>query len=363
MSHVIESSITTVPGPKSVAMSLKEVALLLLLFGVGVVGVLAYTDVYPPSGPIFEPSDEPPGEITTESFFDDEAADGSVTSAPETTAGPPPGFPPGVTRERVENPVVLTRAHQRTLLDAGSWTQYTTTTVFVNATASVTATETAMVAEGGDLARGSFVVTGENPTEFVLYGPDTEYWVNQTAAYVRFIESNRTSAIERDDRYPVPFDVESTEWRTLYRLLGQTNTSFEGTVERRGKTLYRVVATTARYDESPYGNVRDFTLSALVSSDGVIREYVATFVRPAWGQNTRVVVHVEYSSVGTTTVDRPDWVPTDSANVTPVPDTASGATVASFGRGSWADGSATVPPWQTTGRSELLVAESTEIGR
>lgn len=361
MAHVIESNLTTVAGPKSVSMSLKEVAVLLLLFGVGVMGVLAYTDVYPPTGGTDRLAGDGSGEFTTESLFDDSDTDGTVQTPPETTVAPPSGFPPGVTRERVENPATLTRSHQRTLLEAGSWTQRATTTVFVNATATLTATETALVAEGGELARGSFIVTGENPAGFDLYGPDTEYWVNETAAFVRFPESNRTAAIERDDRYPVPYDVESTDWRTLYRLLGQTNTSFEGTVERGGETLYRVIATTPQYDDSPYGNVHDFTLSALITTDGVVREHVATFVRPAWGENTRVVVHVEYSKVGTTTVDRPGWVPRDSANVTAVPNTASGATVASLG--PWDGGSATVAPWKTTSRSERLAADPTEIGR
>ncbi|MFT4891094.1 MAG: hypothetical protein ACI9YT_002016 [Halobacteriales archaeon] len=337
-------------------MSPKEGVLLLLLLGVGIVGVLAYTDVYPPDLGRDRVSGAGSDEITEETLFEDTALDETVPTPPERSVGSPEGFPPGLTRDRVVNPFVLGRAHREALLGAGSWTQHTRTVVFLNATASVSATETAMVIDGGDVAVGSFAATDQNRTEFDLFGPDTEFWVNETAAYVRFTESNRTSAIERDERYPVPFEVGSTEWRTIYRLFGQTNTSFEGVVERREEIFYRVVATKAWYNESPYGDIRDLTITALVSPDGFVREYVATFVRPAWGQETRVVVHVEYSTVGTTTVDRPDWLPTGSANVTEAPNTASGATVQSVGTLSSADGSAQSSPWPTTGRRGHLLA-------
>lgn len=346
-SHVTKSGDTTVAGTYTVLMSPKELLLLTLILGVGLVAVLSYTDAYPPAGWTDRPPDRGDSELTTESLFEETDTDGVVPTPPERASEPPEGFPPGLTRERIENPATLTRAHQQTLLEAGSWTQHTTTTVFVNATAVLSATETALVAESGDLARGSFVVRGENPPGFDLYGPDTAYWVNETAVYVRFLESNRTAAIERDDRYPVPYDVESTEWRTLYRLLGQTNTSFEGTVGRGEATLYRVVATTARYDDSPYGNVRDLTMSALITSDGVIKEYVVTYLRPAWGEGTRVVIRVEYSEVGTTTVERPDWVPTGPINLTEIPNTASGATVESVSSGPSAH-AAVVAPSETT---------------
>lgn len=329
-------------------MSSKELVLLIFLLGVGVLGMLAYADVYPPSDATDGLSSEAASNRTPQNLSEEVDAGGDLrgSEAPplEANAGAPQDFPPGLGGDRVENPTVLSRTHRDLLLGAGSWTQHTSTTVYVNGTQTVSSERTARVSERGNRAAGSVQVTGERPGVFDLYGPDLSYWANESLTYVRFRDSNRTSAIERDDRYPVPFDVESTEWWTLYRLFGQTDTSFEGSIERDGTTLYRVVGTKSVYYDSPFGDVRDVTLSALVTGDGLVEEYVVTFLRSAGDRETRVVVRVEYTEVGTTTVARPAWIPERPDNVSQAPDTATDAGVDSMKTGAigrWGTGETT----------------------
>lgn len=312
-------------------MSPKEMAVLLLLLAIGVVAVLGYTDVYPPSDwtDRSHGGDDDSIEPKRDDLPDDAAEDAGTTS-PETTTGPPAAFPPGLTRDHVENPAVFARTHRDVLLEAGSWTRHATTVVYANGTDSATSVRTAKVSGDGELAAGTVVVTGDRAEELGLYGPDLAYWANDSLTVVRYAESNRTSTIEPDDRYPVPFDVESTEWRTLYRLFAGTDTTFDGSVDRDGTTYYRVVATKGRYYDSPYGDVHDLTLSALVTGEGLVEEYVVTFRRWESGHETRVVVRVEYTDVGTTGVDRPEWVPKAPKNVSQTPDTATDAGVDSI---------------------------------
>lgn len=326
-------------------MSPKEVALLVMLLLVGTVAALSYTDAYPPTGGAENPADGAVADPTTESLFQNEgdvegAEEVDGVEEPEATqtesaTEPPAGFPAGLSRDRVENPTVLSRTHRDFLRGAGAWTRQTKTSVYVNGTEAATSVRTEKVSENGSLAAGRGVVTGDRADELGLYSPDLAYWANESLTVVRFLESNRTSTIERDDRYPVPFDVESTEWWTLYRVFAQTNTTFQGTVDRGGTTYYRVVATKPWYPDSPWGDVRDLTLSALVTSEGLVEEYVVTFLRREADRETRVIVHVEYTNVGTTTVSRPEWVPANPENVSQTPDTATDAGYESVSAGSF----------------------------
>jgi hypothetical protein len=299
-------------------MSPKEAILLLLLLFVGVMMSLTYWDVYPPT-----PSDAGPagdvdsGEITTEVLVDQNGDDETESTTSVADVDRTDWLAPGLSRNGLENPYLLGRGHRETLLEAGSWTQYSTTIVYANGTDFVSAEETAMVGANGTRAAGSVDMTGENTGRYDLYGPDLDYWANERTAYVRFPDSGRTSEINRDDRYPVPYDVESTQWRYHYRLFAQMNTTYAGSVQRDGATFYRVIATKAWYYDSPFGDVRDVTLSAMVTSEGLIAEYVLSYVkRTVAGLETRVVVHVRYTDVGTTTIERPDWVPGEETNAT-----------------------------------------------
>jgi len=352
-------------------MSPKEVALLVMLLLVGTVAVLSYTDAYPPSGGAENPADGVAADPTTESLFQNEGdvdggddVDDPEATPTESTTEPPAGFPAGLGRDRVENPTVLSRAHRKVLIEAGSWTRHTRTTVYVNGTESAMSVRTEKVSENRSLAAGRGVVRGDRAGELGLYTPDLEYWANGSLTVVRFLESNRTSVIERDDRYPVPFDLESTEWWTLYRVFAQTNTSFEGTVDRNGTTYYRVVATKPWYPDSPYRDVRDLTLSALITSEGLVEEYVVTFLRREAGHETRVIVHVEYTNVGTTTVSRPEWVPDNPENVSQTPDTATDAGYDSVSAGGF-DPRTPVPsgPRIAKGPDRGPVQPPTRVGR
>jgi hypothetical protein len=312
-------------------MSPKEVALLLAILLVSSVGALAYTDVYPPEGWTEDRSNGAASGLANEGPLQNEDIGDPTATPTETSSEPPATFPRGLSRDEVENPTVLSRTHRDILLEAGSWTRHLKTTVYANGTETATSVRTEKVSMNGSRAAGKTIVKGKTAGELGLYGPDLAYWSNESVTLVNFIESNHTSAIERDDRYPVPFDVESTQWWTLYQLFGQTNTTFEGSVDHGETTVYRIGATKSWYFDSPYGNVRDLSLSALVTSEGLVKEYVVTFLREEIDHETRVVVHVEYTNVGTTTVDRPAWVPKNLDNISQAPDTATDAGYDSIG--------------------------------
>jgi hypothetical protein len=68
------------------------------------------------------------------------------------------------------------------------------------------------------------------------------------------------------------------------------------------------------------------------------------------------VIRVEYSEVGTSTVEPPDWVPTGPINMTEIPNTASGATVESISSGPSAHAAVTAPSETTLPLDSRAVA-------
>lgn len=77
-------------------------------------------------------------------------------------------------------------------------------------------------------------------------------------------------------------------------------------VLRDGEIHYRI---RGRYDEHPRAqSLKDFSVHAVVSQEGLIRSLTASYTVEGSGGPTNVTRAFEYTEVGTTTVERPDWV-------------------------------------------------------
>lgn len=86
------------------------------------------------------------------------------------------------------------------------------------------------------------------------------------------------------------------------------NTTVERTVEREGRTLCEVVSTGPPRSDSTYADASNFTLTAYVSPDGVVREYEVAYVTTRNGRSVQITRHVQYANLGTTDVEPPAWV-------------------------------------------------------
>jgi len=102
----------------------------------------------------------------------------------------------------------------------------------------------------------------------------------------------------------------------------------EVTVEVRrvtvdGQRLYRLYVppgdppTTLNRSAGPTSTVWNYTATAYVTREGFVRTLAVGYDQRSATQNHRVSIRMDYSAVGATTVERPDWVGAADATATP----------------------------------------------
>lgn len=244
---------------------------------------------------------------------------GDVTPAPVPEDG---RFPPGVTAEGVDDPTALATAHVATIDDNSYTLSMERVARHPNGTLhSRLRLRVQLGADRGYLAdaatAGPFapVFLGEPPARGV-------YWSNTTTYVRKLTRGNTTTYNEFRTRESgagtssywvttVAFGGAPGEPETFYRdAFAATSTR---TVERRsvnGTPTYRIVGSGVRngtFDDD-VASVSELRLDANVTQQGLVRTLSLRYAGEVNGDPVTVRWTVRYRQVGTTAVERPDWV-------------------------------------------------------
>jgi hypothetical protein len=258
----------------------------------------------------------------------------TLTPAPVPTGTPGP--PPGVTDDRV-NLSALAAAHNATLRNV-SFTKRTTTTIrLANGTRLARYTLLYRVGSGGNYS-SVYNLSESREQREPTTGPfiDTihrERWANETfGVKMRTtvkVGPERSYSDTQSDYHTLSRDgIASLRRRpvstnTIRRAFGNTEPQVVGEVKQDGKRLYRVEATALRkpafpvddaYDDESW-TLKDPSQWALVDSSGIMRSRSLRYTPSISNGSYRIEYTVQYTDIGSTTVDRPSWF----SKVTPEP--------------------------------------------
>jgi hypothetical protein len=90
------------------------------------------------------------------------------------------------------------------------------------------------------------------------------------------------------------------------RYLSTPRTNVTGKIKRDGVTAYRVVGQGAP-NSSNFGEVRNYSVVALVDSRGLVRNLTVRYVSILPDREYRITIHITYGRIGETTVTPPAW--------------------------------------------------------
>jgi len=203
----------------------------------------------------------------------------SVTDEPVT-------LPPGVTTGGVADADTLLDAHRAALRDRSY-----TLAVRLSVDGTVTR-RTARV---------------ESPTRYaqrdvlVRQGVTISRFASDRTVYTRSVSQNLTR-YDRFDTVRPPGSQTVRESRVLLSIPAAT--VFESTVD--GRSAFVVRGSYPVHPAAP--GLRNVTVRAVVEPDGLVRSLTAEYVRADGDGRTNVTRSFSYSDVGSTTVERPDWV-------------------------------------------------------
>jgi hypothetical protein len=247
----------------------------------------------------------------------DETPTSTVTPADvptdEPTPTPVPQLAPGFTGEGVTEPFVLAEAHAA-VLENTSYTyhenttaRYTNGTVYTHGT-----THTQSVAND---SRFYIVQSGSNVE--VYKTKRLSIWSNGERTLVARTSNNTTSyTARRSANGESAFGGTSSE--RLAALFSSVKTRVVGQEQRNGTTVYRVAATNVTNPtvlERGWQNPRNVTLRALISSQGLVREYQVNYTATRNSSTVHVNRRIRYTNIGNTTVERPPWYDEASKNI------------------------------------------------
>lgn len=246
-------------------------------------------------------------------------APGSPTPEPTATPEWPDPLPPGVTAAAVTEPLDLARAHTAALTGR-SYTYRET--VVVRTTDGIRIGEIRTVRRVA--ADGAFVhrmrAEGVVPAVVSQFRA-IEAYSNGSRVVIRFRRDreNRTVAMSAAESPMAPNDVIGKGY--LYSVLSSTRPVVVGPLRRGGTTYVHVRGAngTTRFGFVEATNV---TFEALVAPSGFVRRYAVSYRANGTsytGWEGRVVRTVTFDDVGSTTVERPDWVAAELRNATEVP--------------------------------------------
>jgi hypothetical protein len=224
-----------------------------------------------------------------------------VTPAPVPTDAE--AYPPGISAEGVAASAV-TEAHERQLRDTNYTFRSRQRVVGPNGTMWVT-NRTRMVANGVSEYTGRI---DHRVVEFPLgrFPDPIEYWGNESVYASRRILTDRTEFYGWSRLDDGPREV--TSLPLLGRTLGATSVSV---VDRPNGVV--LVGTTlrdpARLPIPPYlSNPRNVSLTVRVTDSGLVTRWRLAYTATLENRTVRVTRRARLTAVGTTTVERPEWV-------------------------------------------------------
>lgn len=241
----------------------------------------------------------------------------TVTPAPvPTDATPTPAYrlAPGLAESGVNGPLTLVSAHAEQLRSTvysvrieerverpdgsvvwrvleGTFTDRTTYSMRVQA------------GVGNDTMLANwFYADGERLYERLVIDNETRYYLPR-------------SMLSPGASYPQDPLGEPTQREQLYVALSGARPSFNGTVTVDSDEAYRI-AESSRINEdflAAYEYVSDlagYEFDAVVTPDGLVREYRISYVATSRGERRRVVRTARWTEIGTARVTAPDWYAT-----------------------------------------------------
>lgn len=140
----------------------------------------------------------------------------------------------------------------------------------------------------------------------------TTYWTvedGSATVYSRFESAGSVSYEADDDPY--------RNFTTFYRqssvydqttLLFNFDLSYDGTVDRDGRTLFRFTADSFVEGSSFSGNATDPSATVLVDGDGIVRSAEWTVDVTQDERSATITYSYQVDAVGDTTVEEPDWL-------------------------------------------------------
>jgi hypothetical protein len=150
-----------------------------------------------------------------------------------------------------------------------------------------------------------------------------EFWSNGSV-YARALDRDGGRTVNRF-RPPDDFAASWEYWRstvafgggasyddeTLRSLFASIPTTIDRNDTGNGTVVYRLTGDSARQDDFAKvgaGPVSNVSFAATLTADGIVRGFDLAYEREVDGEPIRVEWTLRYEDVGSTTVDRPDWV-------------------------------------------------------
>lgn len=236
-----------------------------------------------------------------------------VTTATESPTATPRDLPPGVGSDGTVDVSRLIDAH--TLFVGTRTYTWTFRYVAIASDGSVDDAVTRRVVVGPD----EYLVDQETPGS----GPNQTLYVTDVG-YLRTIEDGETRYEREGD--PLGHTSYTIVDEVLWRFVPGVGFDVD-VVERNGETFYRLHSNDfdvpTRLDR-PDVDVRNFSATIYVTSDGFVRTVAAEYDREWRDIYQTVRVRFDYEAVGETTLAEPEWI----SQVTPTPQTTAATTTA-----------------------------------
>jgi hypothetical protein len=103
------------------------------------------------------------------------------------------------------------------------------------------------------------------------------------------------------------------------RFLATPSSRVEAVDGPDGRVRYRVVGVGSP-DGVAFGGVRNYTVTAVIDGDGLVRDLRARYDLVSGDRTAAVTVEATYGRLGASTVTEPDWVRAAAASPTPAGD-------------------------------------------
>ncbi|MDZ7700789.1 MAG: hypothetical protein U5J98_01280 [Halobacteriales archaeon] len=243
------------------------------------------------------------------------------SGTPDRTATPewPEPLPPGMTTEVVANPLDLARAHTA-VLTGQSFTYRETVVVETTDGIQLGTVETVRrVAPDGAFVH-RMRVEGVVPT-VVTQLRAVDAYSNGSRVVIRFrrAEENTTLVTSAAESPMIANDVIGKG--PIYSVLSSTEPTVAGPL-RRGGTTYLHVRGDGGATRFGFVEATNVSFEALVAPSGLVHRYAVSYRANGTsytGWEGRIVRTVTFDEVGSTTVERPDWVAEALPNATAVP--------------------------------------------
>lgn len=244
---------------------------------------------------------------------------GSPTPTATATPEWPDQLPPGVTAEAVVGPLDLARAHMAALTDT-SFTYRSTVVVSTADGIRLGSVRTVRRVGPDDRFVHRMRVDGVVPS-LVSNVRAVDAYSNGSTVVIRFRDGERNKTLVTTVREsPIQADDVIGKGR-LYSMLSATEPRVEGPVTRGGRTYLHVRGTNGT-TRLGFTAATNGTFEGLVAPSGLVHRYAFSYHANDTSYRDwegRIVHTVVYDDVGSTTVQRPDWVTEELPNATQVP--------------------------------------------